>query len=92
MDFLNINDSDINNSDNKSTYTKMVMDDLYTVLILHPNPWPSDYTKKMKVEFLDKLIEYYTGCEEYERCKDLQKLKMEIINEPLDKIKRYFNK
>lgn len=69
-------------------YTEMVIHDMYAVLTTQDNPWPGTYTKAKKLEFIDRMLEYLQLNEDFEKCTDLQKMKKEIINETVNKIKK----
>lgn len=68
-------------------YTDVVIQDMCEILITHKNPWPSDFTKRKKLEFLDKIIAYLTDTQQYERCGILTDMKERIVNEPINKSK-----
>lgn len=68
-------------------YTDMVIADMYEILTIHKNPWPSNFTKRKKLEFLDKIIAYLTDTEQFEKCKVLIRMKEKIANESISKNK-----
>jgi hypothetical protein len=59
-------------------YTDIIMDDVYDLLISYKNPWPKNYTKVQKLEFLDKLISYFEENEYYEKCDKIKYIKQRI--------------
>lgn len=66
-------------------YTDMVIMDMYTILTTHKNPWPTNFTKLKKLEFMDKIIEYLKDNQKYEECGVLTKMRERIANEPIGK-------
>lgn len=77
MDMFNMDDDPNETID----YTKIVIEDMYTILTTQKNPWPSRYTKLKKLEFLDKMLTYLKSQQMYEMCSGIQKMKENIINE-----------
>lgn len=69
-------------------YTKIVVDDVYTLLTSIKNPWPKNFSKIQKLKILDTFIEYYENNDEFEKCSMLKKIHEGIQEEPILKIKR----
>jgi len=59
-------------------YTEIIMDDVYELLINYKNPWPRNYTKVQKLEFLDKLISYFEDNQYYEKCDKIKHIKQRV--------------
>jgi hypothetical protein len=74
--------------DDQMNYSDIVMDDLYSILTNNPQPFPKNYTKKMKLEFIDEVIDYFTRQQMYEKCAALQKIREGILNENIGSIKK----
>ena len=61
-----------------NNYLDVTLRDAYE-LIVSRNPWPRTFTNSMKLDLLDKLIEYFEGTQEYERCQRLESIKSDIL-------------
>jgi len=66
-------------------YTDLVITDMYVILTTHKNPWPSNFTKLKKMEFLDKMIAYLEDSQRYEECAKLMIMKEKVANEFIGK-------
>ncbi len=69
-------------------YTKLVMEDMYGILISQRNPWPVKYTKLKKLEFLDKMLKYLKSNQLYEMCAGVELMRKKVINESVSKNKK----
>lgn len=60
---------------------QIIFEDLYS-LITHPTKkvWPTHYGKVKKLQFMDKLIQYFEKRDDYEKCARLTEVKKEIAN------------
>lgn len=65
-------------------YERMIIDDTYE-LILNENPWPVTWTRARKIELINKIIEYYTRVDEFERCRVLLEKKEEVNQKSMKK-------
>ena len=54
-------------------YLDLTIEEVYDV-ITNINVWPSDFTKEMKTNFINKMIEHFEQREEYEKCAILQRI------------------
>jgi len=63
-------------------YEHLAMDEVYDILLYNP-----DVDSIIKLNLIDNLLEHYTFIEEYERCRNLQELRlvMERTNESNNK-------
>lgn len=52
-------------------YERLAKDEIYDILLYNP-----DVDVALKRNLIDKLMEHYESTEEYEKCKNLQELKM----------------
>jgi hypothetical protein len=52
-------------------YEHLAIDEVYSVLLYNPS-----VSNVIKLNLIENLIEYYTETEEYEKCRNLQELKM----------------
>lgn len=52
-------------------YERLAKDEIYDILLYNP-----DVDVVLKRNLIDKLMEHYESTEEYEKCKNLQELKM----------------
>lgn len=75
------------NQNQSVDYTDLVIMDMYEILTTHKQPWPKNFTRLKKLEFLDKIMDYLTQTQRYEQCKVLTELKERIMNEPISKSK-----
>lgn len=57
-------------------YEHLAMDEVYDILLYNP-----DVHSIMKLNIVDNLIEYYTEIEEYEKCRNLQELRLVMEKE-----------
>jgi hypothetical protein len=82
-----MSDSDMmSNEDGDAVdYTGLVVKDMYEILTTQRNPWPGQYTKLKKLEFLDKMLVYLRDKQMYEMCDGIHKMKEEIKNERIIK-------
>lgn len=71
-----------------SDYADIVIKDMHEILTSHRNPWPAQYTRLKKLEFLDKMLDYLMEREMFEMCAGVQKMKEGILNEPRSISKR----
>lgn len=61
-------------------YEKMMIDDTYDLIINRKNPWPVNWTRARKIQLIDRIINFYTEKDEYEKCTVLQNKRKEIMN------------
>lgn len=52
-------------------YEHLAMDEVYDILLYNP-----DVDSIIKINLIDNLLEHYTFIEEYEKCKNLQELRL----------------
>ena len=52
-------------------YELLAMDEVYDILLYNP-----DVDSIIKLNLIDNLLEHYTFIEEYERCRNLQELRL----------------
>jgi hypothetical protein len=57
-------------------YEHLALDEVYDILLYNP-----DVHSEMKLNIVDNLIEYYTEIEEYEKCRNLQELRLVMEKE-----------
>jgi hypothetical protein len=57
-------------------YEHLAMDEVYDILLYNP-----DVHSDIKLNILDNLIDYYTEIEEYEKCRNLQELRLVMEKE-----------
>lgn len=55
----------------ETDYERIAIDETYDLVVHGKNPWPVNWTKVKKIKLLDRLIEYYSNCDEFEKCKNL---------------------
>lgn len=67
-------------------YTDLVIADMCDILMSHKNPWPKNFTKLKKLEFLDKIILYLTETQQYELCANIVAMKERILDESIGKL------
>ena len=60
-------------------YLDLTVDEVYDV-ITNINVWPRDFTKEMKIKFINQMINHFEEREEYEKCAKLLKIKKECVN------------
>ena len=51
-------------------YLDLTIEEVYDV-ITNVNVWPRGFTKEMKIQFLNGMINHYENREEYEKCAKL---------------------
>lgn len=54
-------------------YLGLTIEEVYDVIIVQ-QAWPKTFTDVKKKEFMESMIKYFLGDEEYEKCSKLQKL------------------
>jgi len=57
-------------------YEHLAMDEVYDILLYNP-----DVHITMKIKLIDNLLEHYMGIEEYQRCANLQELRLVMERE-----------
>ena len=57
-------------------YEQSAIDEVYDIILYNP-----DVHSEMKLNIVDNLIEYYTEIEEYEKCRNLQELRLVMEKE-----------
>jgi len=57
-------------------YEHLALDEVYDILLYNP-----DVHSEMKLNIVDNLIKYYTEIEEYEKCRNLQELRLVMEKE-----------
>jgi hypothetical protein len=57
-------------------YEQSAIDEVYDIILYNP-----DVHSEMKLNIVDNLLEYYTNIEEYEKCKNLQELRLVMERE-----------
>jgi hypothetical protein len=57
-------------------YEQSAIDEVYDIILYNPN-----VHSEMKLNIVDNLLEYYTNIEEYEKCKNLQELRLVMERE-----------
>jgi len=57
-------------------YEHLAMDEVYDILLYNP-----DVHTTMKINLIDNLLEHYTDMEEYEKCTNLQELRLVMEKE-----------
>lgn len=67
------------NREDHLKYLYDIMEDGYN--IIKNDRWPENFDKKMKLNFLDVMHEYFKTREHYEKCDRLLKLKNKIKKE-----------
>jgi hypothetical protein len=60
-------------------YLDLTIEEVYDV-ITNINVWPSDFTKEMKTNFINKMIEHFEQREEYEKCAKLYAIIQRLEN------------
>ncbi len=60
-------------------YLDLTIEEVYDV-ITNINVWPRDFTKKMKISFINKMIEHFEQREEYEKCAKLYAIVQRLEN------------
>jgi hypothetical protein len=67
--------------------TDIALKDIVSLLESNKNPWPTNYTKVKKIQFLQNVKNYYEEAENFEVCTKIQGFIKEIENAPLGKSK-----
>tara|TARA_R110000851_G_scaffold98523_2_gene213200 strand:- start:1266 stop:1514 length:249 start_codon:yes stop_codon:yes gene_type:complete len=62
-------------------YLDQTLIEAYDMIILDNDPWPSSFESKKKIKFIQQLVEYFQGREEYERCAQLLTIQKKVIHE-----------
>ena len=57
-------------------YEHLAMDEVYDILLYNPNVHMT-----MKINLIDNLLDHYTDIEEYEKCINLQELRLVMEKE-----------
>ena len=57
-------------------YERLAIDEVYGVLLYNPS-----VSSVIKLNLIQNLIEYYTETEEYEKCRNLQELRLVMEKE-----------
>jgi len=57
-------------------YEHLVLDEIYDILLYNP-----DVSSIIKLNLIDNLLERYTDMEEYEKCANLQELRLVMEKE-----------
>ena len=60
-------------------YLDLTIEEVYDV-ITNINVWPRDFTKEMKINFLNGMIKHYEDREEYEKCAKLYRIMRRLEN------------
>lgn len=59
-------------------YLEQIVDDIYDILrdgpVASSQFWPKGIKQDQKIEFLNKLINYYQSIDEFERCAHLKQM------------------
>jgi len=64
----------------RENYLDLALDEVFQ-LVARKAPWPNSMSStESKVQFIRELIEYYEGCEDYEKCKTLSEVIHELEN------------
>jgi hypothetical protein len=64
-------------------YLDLTIEEVYDV-ITNVNVWPHDFTSKMKISFMNKMIEHFEEREEYEKCGKLYAMVQRLENNQSD--------
>ena len=65
-------------------YLDLTLIEAYEVITSASDPWPNHFQPKKKIKFIQQLMDYFQGREEYERCAKLLKLQKEVTKYELD--------
>lgn len=57
----------------------VVMNDVYNLVIPSKYPWPRTFTIASKITFLDNLNKYFADIADFEKCTEIQKLKVKLL-------------
>jgi hypothetical protein len=68
---------------NEIDYDRMMVDDVYTIIIQKKNPWPFKWPRARKIQLVDRLIEYYENTNEYEKCQSLKLKRHQLENQTM---------
>ena len=60
-------------------YLDLTVEEVYDV-ITQINVWPSSFTNKMKISFINKMIKHFEDREEYEKCAKLHTIVQRLEN------------
>ena len=60
-------------------YLDLAIDEVYDV-ITNINVWPSSFTSKMKIQFINGMIKHFEDREEYEKCAKLYAIVQRLEN------------
>ena len=60
-------------------YLDLTIEEVYDV-ITNVNVWPSSFTNKMKISFINKMIKHFEDREEYEKCAKLHTIVQRLEN------------
>ena len=67
-------------------YEKKAMEVAYQILTKPGFEWDDEFSTKMRAEFTELLLEYFTKIEHYEKCAKIVMIqKMENMNENISK-------
>jgi hypothetical protein len=60
-------------------YLDLTIEEVYDVII-NVDVWPGNFNTNKKIKFVNSMINYFIGKEEYEKCAKLQKYIDELEN------------
>jgi hypothetical protein len=60
-------------------YLDLTIEEVYDV-ITNINVWPRDFTKEMKIKFINGMIKHFEDREEYEKCAKLHTIVQGLEN------------
>ena len=60
-------------------YLDLTIEEVYEV-ITNINVWPRDFTKEMKIKFINGMIKHFEDREEYEKCARLYTIVQRLEN------------
>ena len=60
-------------------YLDLTVEEVYDV-ITNINVWPRDFTKEMKIKFINQMINHFEEREEYEKCAKLHSIVQRLEN------------
>jgi len=60
-------------------YLDLTVEEVYDV-ITNINVWPKDFTKEMKISFINRMIKHFEEREEYEKCAKLHAMVQGLEN------------
>ena len=64
-------------------YLDLTVEEVYDV-ITQINVWPSSFTNKMKIKFINGMIDHFEEREEYEKCAKLHTIVQRLENNQPD--------